>query len=75
MPVLQIENAELDVVEAYKKASPEFKQACYQAVKKTLQSDQKPERPFGLAKGDFSLSDKFFEPLSEETLDAFEGKT
>ena len=32
-------------------------------------------RPIGGARGEFELSPAFFEPLPEETLTAFEGKT
>jgi hypothetical protein len=32
-------------------------------------------RPIGLAKGKLSIPDSFFEPLPEELLDAFEGKS
>ncbi len=32
-------------------------------------------RPIGLAKGLFTIPATFFEPLSDEDLDAFEGKT
>lgn len=32
-------------------------------------------RPIGLAKGMFQVTPSFFEPLPEELLDAFEGKT
>lgn len=30
-------------------------------------------RPIGLAKGSFTVTDAFFEPLPDEWLDAFEG--
>lgn len=32
------------------------------------------KRPIGLAKGEFKLSSDFFEPLTDEMLDAFEGR-
>ena len=32
------------------------------------------KRPIGLAKGEFKLSNTFFEPLPDEMLDAFEGR-
>jgi antitoxin (DNA-binding transcriptional repressor) of toxin-antitoxin stability system len=32
-------------------------------------------RPIGLAKGTFSIPAEFFDPLPEETVEAFEGKT
>jgi len=31
-------------------------------------------RPIGLAKGEFAVSDSFFEPLPDDILDAFYGK-
>lgn len=31
------------------------------------------KRPIGLAKGAFEISPRFFEPLSDEEIDAFEG--
>jgi len=74
MPTLHIENAESDIVEAYNKAPLEFKRACYEAVKKTLQVEKTDQRPFGLGKGDFVVSDSFFDPLPEEVLNDFEGK-
>ena len=36
------------------------------------QAPAKP-RPFGLAKGDFSVPSSFFEPLPDDVIDAFEG--
>lgn len=35
---------------------------------------RKEPRPFGLAKGEFEVTEAFFEPLPDEILDAFEGK-
>ena len=35
---------------------------------------RKTKRPIGLAKGQFKISRKFFDPLPEEILKAFEGK-
>ncbi len=35
---------------------------------KTMQS-----RPVGLAKGEFKLSDRFFDPLDDDILQSFEG--
>ncbi len=32
------------------------------------------ERPIGLSKGKFQVPPSFFEPLTDEMLDAFEGK-
>ena len=32
------------------------------------------QRPIGLSKGKFQVPTSFFEPLTDETLDAFEGK-
>ena len=34
----------------------------------------KPERPIGLAKDYFQVPASFFEPLSDDILDAFEGR-
>jgi antitoxin (DNA-binding transcriptional repressor) of toxin-antitoxin stability system len=34
----------------------------------------KTKRPIGLAKGRFKISKKFFDPLPDEILNAFEGK-
>ena len=31
-----------------------------------------PQRPIGLAKGQFEIPDSFFEPLPDDILDAFE---
>ena len=39
-----------------------------------IKEPRKKPRPIGLAKGQFSVPDVFFEPLPEEELDAFEGK-
>ena len=33
------------------------------------------KRPIGLDKGKFEVTDAFFEPLPQELLDAFEGKS
>ena len=33
------------------------------------------KRPIGLHKGQFEVTDAFFEPLPQELLDAFEGKS
>lgn len=36
---------------------------------------QRPaRRPIGLAKGEFEVTDRFFAPLPDDLLDAFEGK-
>ncbi len=43
-----------------------------------LAEDRAGPRPFGLARekyGEFDLDDSFFEPLPDELLDAFEGKS
>ena len=32
------------------------------------------QRPIGLSKGKFQVPESFFEPLTDEMLDAFEGK-
>jgi hypothetical protein len=32
------------------------------------------DRPAGVAKGDFTVSETFFEPLPEDVLKAFEGR-
>lgn len=32
------------------------------------------QRPIGLSKGNFQVPESFFEPLTNEMLDAFEGK-
>ena len=36
--------------------------------------DAKPKRVFGAMKGQFAIDDRFFEPLPEEELAAWEGK-
>lgn len=41
---------------------------------RTVTSSNKQLRPFGLCTGEFIVPDGFEEPLSEETLNAFEGK-
>lgn len=41
---------------------------------RALPRARKTKRPVGLAKGQFKVSKKFFEPLPEEILKAFEGK-
>jgi antitoxin (DNA-binding transcriptional repressor) of toxin-antitoxin stability system len=43
-------------------------------IRPLKQPSGKP-RPIGLAKDRFTVPDTFFEPLPEEELDAFEGKT
>jgi len=35
---------------------------------------QRGERPVGLAKGEFEVSDEFFAPLPEDILESFEGR-
>jgi antitoxin (DNA-binding transcriptional repressor) of toxin-antitoxin stability system len=42
-------------------------------VKPVEQPSRKP-RPAGLAEGQFSVPDSFFEPLPDELLDLFEGR-
>ena len=42
-------------------------------IRKVSQKSSKP-RPFGLAKGTFSVPPSFFEPLPDEEIAAFEGK-
>jgi hypothetical protein len=39
-----------------------------------LAGNEKKPRPIGLAKGLWSVTEDFFEPLPDELLDAFEGK-
>jgi antitoxin (DNA-binding transcriptional repressor) of toxin-antitoxin stability system len=39
-----------------------------------LARTRKAKRPIGLAKGEFKISRKFFDPLPEEIVNAFEGK-
>jgi antitoxin (DNA-binding transcriptional repressor) of toxin-antitoxin stability system len=41
-----------------------------------LLADEKhmQKRPIGLAKGQFSVTDSFFEPLSDEIIDSFNGE-
>ena len=39
-----------------------------------VKSLQKGLRPYGLEKGNFYVTDAFFEPLPNEVLDVFEGK-
>lgn len=39
-----------------------------------LKQKRKQPRPVGLAEGEFSIPDQFFEPLPDDLLDAFEGK-
>jgi antitoxin (DNA-binding transcriptional repressor) of toxin-antitoxin stability system len=41
---------------------------------RALPRARKTKRPIGLAKGRFQISKKFFNPLPDEILDAFEGK-
>ena len=41
---------------------------------RALPPARKNKRPIGLAKGRFKISRKFFDPLPDETLNAFEGK-
>jgi antitoxin (DNA-binding transcriptional repressor) of toxin-antitoxin stability system len=36
---------------------------------------RKTKRPIGLAKGTFKITKSFFNPLPDEVLDAFEGKS
>ncbi len=43
-------------------------------IRPITQPPGKP-RPIGLAKERFTVPDTFFEPLPEDELDAFEGKT
>ena len=40
----------------------------------TMPVEMRPERPLGLAKGQFQIPAAFFEPLPDEILDAFAGK-
>lgn len=40
-----------------------------------LPPKRKEPRPIGLAKGRFEVGSEFFEPLPDDMLDAFEGKT
>lgn len=41
-----------------------------------LQAPARPtQRPIGLAKGAFEVPASFFEPLADDLLDAFEGKS
>jgi hypothetical protein len=44
------------------------------AETRPLQQARKTKRPIGLAKGRFKVSKKFFHPLPDEILNAFEGK-
>ena len=37
--------------------------------------DIKTERPIGLAKGEFSIPEEFFEPLPSDIIDSFEGQS
>ena len=37
--------------------------------------DMKTERPIGLAKGEFSIPEEFFEPLPSDIIDSFEGQS
>jgi antitoxin (DNA-binding transcriptional repressor) of toxin-antitoxin stability system len=39
-----------------------------------LPKARKTKRPIGLAKGRFKISKRFFHPLPDEILNAFEGK-
>lgn len=39
-----------------------------------IPSPLKHRRPIGLAKGEFKITKKFFEPLPKEVLDAFYGE-
>ena len=41
---------------------------------RALPPARKTKRPIGLAKGRFKISKKFFDPLQDEILNAFEGK-
>ena len=41
---------------------------------RALPRARKTKRPIGLAKGRFKVSKKFFHPLPDEILNAFEGK-
>jgi antitoxin (DNA-binding transcriptional repressor) of toxin-antitoxin stability system len=41
---------------------------------KAVPQPMKKPRPIGLAKGQFTVPDSFFEPLPDWLLDAFEGK-
>jgi antitoxin (DNA-binding transcriptional repressor) of toxin-antitoxin stability system len=41
---------------------------------RALPRARKTKRPIGLAKGRFKISKKFFDPLPDEILNAFEGK-
>lgn len=41
---------------------------------RALPRARKTKRPIGLAKGSFKISRKFFDPLPDEILNAFEGK-
>ena len=41
---------------------------------RALPRARKTKRPIGLAKGRFKISRKFFDPLPDEILNAFEGK-
>jgi prevent-host-death family protein len=38
-----------------------------------LQKAKTGKRPIGLGKGDFTVTDKFFEPLAKDLLDLFNG--
>ncbi|MCF6252497.1 MAG: hypothetical protein L3J75_14710 [Methylococcaceae bacterium] len=44
------------------------------AQEKQNQKDIVKQRPIGLSKGNFQVPASFFEPLTDEMLDAFEGK-
>jgi len=41
---------------------------------RALPRTRRTKRPIGLAKGHFKISKKFFNPLPDEILNAFEGK-
>jgi hypothetical protein len=44
-------------------------------TKRPKRPAKKAKRPIGLAKGKVKLTKSFFNPLPDELLDAFEGKT
>ena len=44
------------------------------AQEKLSQKIAVKQRPIGLSKGNFQVPASFFEPLTDEVLDAFEGK-
>jgi len=40
-----------------------------------LPAERRDPRPLGLAKAEFEVPEAFFDPLPDELLDAFEGRT